>query len=92
MAGAETDNFVSIVNGGSGVPDGVTVSGQIVGTTLIISTSTGGTVNIPLTGVEAAIDFANLNAVQKSALHECLRGETYQDAFGNDIGYLLTLI
>lgn len=45
--------------------------GSVVGSTLVLEASTG-TVNIPLTGVEAAINFSNLNPLQKQALTECI--------------------
>ena len=63
-------------------------SGEIIGQTLVLTTSTG-TVNIPLTGVEAAIDFANLSLIQKNALKDCLKGNLLCDAFGNPLGNLI---
>lgn len=65
-------------------------SGQLVGNTLVLNTDTG-TVNIPVSGIENAIDFENLTAFQKNALNSCIRGNLVRDAFNVNAGFLLKL-
>ena len=65
-------------------------SGELVGNTLVLNTDTG-TVNIPVSELENAIDFENLTALQKDALNSCIRGKLVRDAFGVDAGFLLKL-
>jgi len=72
--------------------DGVLINGQLVGTTLVLQTSTGGTVNIQLSGLEGSdIDFSNLSPTQNAALLDAVRGDLVEDAFGVDLGFLLPL-
>ena len=44
---------------GAGI-DRYILGGQIIGQTLVLNRNTGGSVNIPLSGVEMAIDFSQL--------------------------------
>jgi len=62
--------------------------GSVIGSTLVLNT-TNGTRNIPLTGVEKAIDFDNLTPAQISALADALSGTELLDAFGQSIGFLI---
>ena len=73
------------------VVDGVVDDGEVVGTTLVLRTTAGGTVNIPLLGSNSAIDFSQLSPSQVSALSTAIRGNLAKDAFGVDLGYLLPL-
>ena len=65
--------------------------GSIVGSSLVLSLNSGSSVNIPLQGVERAIDFQNLTTVQKNALLECMKGDSIANAFGTIRGHLLRL-
>jgi len=82
--------LASIENGEAGI-DTYIESGSIVGSTLILQHTPFGTVNIPLAGVEAGINFNNLSQIQKQALQSCIRGDLVTDVFGVDLGYLLPL-
>lgn len=74
---------------GSGEADEVCIEGgEIVGNTLVIQCDSG-SVNIPLEGVECAINFENLKPIQIAALRVAIRGDLVCDAFDNPLGHLV---
>ena len=79
--------------GGNGnqVIDGVINGGQVIGDTLVITDTNGGTVNIPLIGNGSGIDFSTLIPVHVTALATALRGNLVLDLANNPTGYLLPL-
>lgn len=85
----ELEKFVSGLTGNT--IDKFIEGGSVVGETLVLNLAPNGTVNIPLVGVERAIDFNNLSGLQKEALIGCIRGPLVDDAFGVPIGYLLDI-
>lgn len=62
--------------------------GEIVGNTLVIECDSGN-VNIPLEGIECAINFENLKPLQIAALRVAIRGDLVCDAFDTPLGHLL---
>lgn len=79
MSGA--GNRLNISVGGS---DRI-VSGEVVGQTLVLRRSTGGTVNINMPS--GGVDFDALTALQREALIENVRGDRALDLAGNNLGF-----
>lgn len=82
----ELDTVTVVTNG----VDSYLTGGQIQGQTLILTQTSFGNVNIPLIGIERAINFTNLTGLQKQALAECIRGDLVADAFDEPLGYLIS--
>ena len=74
---------------GSSVSNCCIDNGVIIGDTLVVTNVDGSTTNIPLTGVEGAINFDNLTTTQIESLQAAMKGDLVCDAFDIQLGNLI---